>query len=167
MRARCASISVVGAGFLRYARGVSPRLDDRDRQILTLLGRDAWLTYAALAERVHLSASAVQRRVERLIAAGVLLGAQARIADDPDEALTVYLLAELTDDSARTIEQFVKAISGASEVREAHYVTGEADVVLKLSVKDMAHYDGFVAAHINAGGSVRRFKTLVALRPLT
>ena len=146
---------------------MSPRLDDRDRQILTLLRRDAWLTYAALAERVHLSASAVQRRVERLIGLGVLLGAQARIADDPEEALTVYVLAELADDSAQTIKRFAKAISTASEVREAHYVTGEADVMLKLSVDDMAHYDRFVAAHINAHGSVRRFKTLVALRPLT
>ena len=146
---------------------MSPRLDDRDRQILTLLRRDAWLTYAALAERVHLSASAVQRRVERLIGLGVLLGAQARIADDRDETLTVYLLAELADDSAQTIKRFTNAISSATEVREAHYVTGEADVVLRLSVQDMAHYDRFVAAYVNAGGSVRRFKTLVALRPLT
>jgi DNA-binding Lrp family transcriptional regulator len=146
---------------------VTAPLDDRDRQILMLLRRDAWLTYAALAERVHLSASAVQRRVERLIGRGVLLGAQARIADDPDEALTVYLLAELADDSAQTIKRFAKAISSAPEVRDAHYVTGEADVVLKLYVDDMAHYDRFVADHVNAEASVRRFKTLVALRPLT
>ncbi|HYU95974.1 MAG TPA: Lrp/AsnC family transcriptional regulator [Sphingomicrobium sp.] len=142
-------------------------LDDRDRQILMLLRRDAWLTYAALAERVNLSASAVQRRVERLIGRGVLLGAQARIADDRDEALTVYLLAELADDSAQTIKRFTSAISSAPEVRDAHYVTGEADVVLKLCVDDMAHYDRFVATHVNAEASVRRFKTLVALRPLT
>jgi len=146
---------------------MSPRLDDRDRHILALLRRDAWLTYAALAERVHLSASAVQRRVERLIGSGVLLGAEARIADDREEALTVYLLAELADDSAQTIKRFTNAISSATEVREAHYVTGEADVVLRLSVQDMAHYDRFVAVYVNAGGSVRRFKTLVALRPLT
>jgi DNA-binding Lrp family transcriptional regulator len=146
---------------------VTPRLDERDRQILALLRRDAWLTYAALADRVHLSASAVQRRVERLMRSGVLLGAQARIADQGDEGLTVYLLAELADDSAQTIKRFAKAIATAAEVREAHYVTGEADVILKLCVDDMAHYDRFVATYVNAEGSVRRFKTLVALRPLT
>ncbi|HEX6741545.1 MAG TPA: Lrp/AsnC family transcriptional regulator [Sphingomicrobium sp.] len=146
---------------------MTARLDERDRQILALLRGDAWLTYAALADRVHLSASAVQRRVERLIRSGVLLGAHARTADQPDEALTVYLLAELADDSAQTIRRFAKAIATAPEVREAHYVTGEADVMLKLSVDDMAHYDRFVAAYVNAESSVRRFKTLVALRPLT
>jgi DNA-binding Lrp family transcriptional regulator len=50
--------------------------DNRDRQLLDLLKADAWLTYAALGERVNLSASAVQRRVERLIADGTLRGAR-------------------------------------------------------------------------------------------
>lgn len=134
--------------------------------ILSLLSDDAWLTYAALAERVNLSASAVQRRVERLIADGVLLGAHARIADQPGSEVTIYLLAELVDDAARTIEQFSRAIQGAAQVREAYYVTGEADVVLKLVVSDMSDYDRFLAAHVNAQPVVRRFKTLTALRPL-
>ena len=144
----------------------APR-DDRDRLILGLLAEDAWLTYAALAERVNLSASAVQRRVERLIADGVLLGARAEIAHQPGDELTVYMLAELVDDAARTIDQFSRAIRGAAEVREGYYVTGEADVVLKLVVRDMSEYDRFVAVHVNAQPVVRRFKTLMALRALS
>jgi Lrp/AsnC family transcriptional regulator, leucine-responsive regulatory protein len=143
----------------------TPR-DARDQEILSLLRDDAWLTYAALAERVNLSASAVQRRVERLIADGVLLGARAEIAPGPESLLTIYVLAELVDDTARTIQQFSQAIRGASAVREAFYVTGEADVVLKLAVRDMGEYDRFVAAHVNAEPVVQRFKTLTALRPL-
>jgi DNA-binding Lrp family transcriptional regulator len=144
---------------------VGPR-DDRDRQILNLLKADAWLTYAELARRVNLSASAVQRRVERLIADGVLLSFRAEVAAEPADGMTVYLLAELADDSAATIRRFSEAIRRAPEVREAHYVTGEADVVLKLDLKDMAHYDRFVAAHVNAQPAVRRFKTFASLRPL-
>lgn len=143
----------------------APR-DQRDRQILQLLKEDAWLTYARLAQSVNLSASAVQRRIERLIADGVLLGARAQIADDPDAELTIYLLAELIDDSAQTIRKFSQAIRGTPEVRDAHYVTGEADVILKLAVKDMAQYDKFIAAHVNTQIAVRRFRTLVALRML-
>ena len=67
--------------------------DDRDRKILKALKADAWLTYAALGERVNLSASAVQRRVERLIAAGVLRGAHAEVAGEQHPGLTIYLLA--------------------------------------------------------------------------
>lgn len=149
-----------------YLNWVGAPGDDRDRQILNLLRDDAWLTYAALAERVNLSASAVQRRVERLIADGVLLGARAQIKDQPGNELTVYVLVELVDDFVGTIQQFSHAIRAAAEVREAHYVTGEADVILKLAVSNMAEYDDFVAARLNAEPAVRRFKTLTALRPL-
>jgi DNA-binding Lrp family transcriptional regulator len=143
----------------------APR-DERDRQILRLLQADAWLTYAALAQQVNLSASAVQRRVERLIADGVLLGAHAEVAEEASGELTVYLLAELVDDSSQTIRKFAQAIRGAAEVREARYVTGEADVVLKLQVSDMRAYDRFVSSYVNDGSVVRRFKTFAALRAL-
>jgi DNA-binding Lrp family transcriptional regulator len=140
--------------------------DDRDRKILALLKVDAWMTYAALGESVNLSASAVQRRVERLIADGTLLGARAELAAEPRAGLTLYLLAELTEDSAATVRRLAQTVCRAPEVREAHYVTGEADIVLKLALADMAHYDRFIAAHVNPEPAIRRFKTLASLRPL-
>ena len=132
-----------------------------------MLKADAWLTYAALGERVNLSASAVQRRVERLIADGTLRGARADVAAEPHAGLTVYLLAELADDSASTIRHVAKTICRVPEVHDAHYVTGETDLILKLELVDMAHYDRFVAAHLNSQPAIRRFKTLASLRPLT
>ena len=140
--------------------------DERDRLILDLMKADAWLTYAELGERVNLSASAVQRRVERLIADGTLVGARADVAGEPPVGLTVYLLAELADDSASTIRRLGQGICRAPEVRDAHYVTGEADMILKLQLSDMAHYDRFVATHVNEERAIRRFKTLASLRPL-
>lgn len=140
--------------------------DDRDRQILDLLKTDAWLTYAAVGERVNLSASAVQRRVERLIADGTLLGARAEVAAEPLTGLTVFLLAELADDNAATLQRLASTLCRAPEVRDAHYVTGEADIVLRLALDDMAHYDRFVAAHVNSEPAIRRFKTLASLRPM-
>jgi DNA-binding Lrp family transcriptional regulator len=143
------------------------QLDPRDRQIIEILRADAWISYAALAVRVHLSASAVQRRVERLIADGVILGAAAKVAiDTPQAPLRILLLAELADDAATTIERFAAMLADAPEVMEAHYVTGEADVALSLELADMAAYDGFVARHINGSRLVRRFKTFATLRRL-
>lgn len=140
--------------------------DDRDREILSRLKADAWMTYAALGESVNLSASAVQRRVERLIADGTLLGARAELAAERQAGLTVYLLAELVDDSAATVRRLAETVCRAPEVRDAHYVTGEADIVLKLALADIAHYDRFIAAHVNPEPAIRRFKTLASLRPL-
>jgi len=142
-------------------------LDDRDHRILGLLPADAWLSYAELSREVNLSASAVQRRVERMIASGVILGAQAQVAlPEPEAPLTIFLLAELADESREGLNRFSAAVAASPAVVEAYYVTGEADVVLKLRLADMAAYDRFVETHINASSLVRRFKTLTALRSL-
>jgi DNA-binding Lrp family transcriptional regulator len=142
-------------------------LDDRDHRILALLRADAWLSYTELSREVNLSASAVQRRVERMIASGVILGAQAQVAvPEPDALLTLFVLAELADESGEALNRFAAVVAESPAVIEAYYVAGEADVVLKLRLPDMAAYDRFLETHINASKLVRKFKTLTALRSL-
>jgi Lrp/AsnC family leucine-responsive transcriptional regulator len=142
-------------------------LDDRDQQILTLLRADAWLSYTAMSRKVNLSASAVQRRVERMIASGVILGARAEVAVQEGHApLTLFMLAELAEESRAALKRFSKRVADHPAVVEAHYVAGEADVLLKLRLPDMAAYDRFVETYIIASGLVRRFKTFTVLRSL-
>ena len=142
-------------------------LDQRDRQILELLREDAWQTYVQLSQRVNLSASAVQRRVERLRRDGLLLGAHARIAVHTDQPrLRVYALVELVDDRSATVSRFRRQIGGDEAVAEAHYVTGDADVVLTLDVADVDAYDLFVRRHFGGSSLVKRFKSLTSLRSL-
>jgi DNA-binding Lrp family transcriptional regulator len=142
-------------------------LDERDRRILALLRTDAWLSYRTLSQAVNLSASAVQRRVERMIAAGVILGARAEVAlPDSEPPVTLFLLAELKSESREDLRRFSSKVATNPAVMEAWYTAGEADVVLKLHLPNIAAYDRFVETHINASGLVRRFKTLTALRSL-
>jgi DNA-binding Lrp family transcriptional regulator len=146
---------------------MSVDLDDRDDRILELLQADAWLSYVELGRRVNLSASAVQRRVERMMSAGILRGARAEV-DRPARAagLVLFLLVELTSESRQKLQGFSTSIAGNPEVVEAWYVAGEADVLLKLRLPDIAAYDRFVEKHMNASPLVRRFKTLTVLRSL-
>jgi Lrp/AsnC family transcriptional regulator len=142
-------------------------LDDRDHRILALLRADAWLSYSELSECVNLSASAVQRRVERMIAAGIILGARAEvILPDSSAPLTLFVLVELSDESQGALQHFSATIATNPAVVEAHYVAGQADVVLKLRLPDMLAYDQFLDKHVNTSPVVRRFTTLTALRSL-
>jgi DNA-binding Lrp family transcriptional regulator len=139
-------------------------VDDRDRRILQELKADAWLSYTELAQRVHLSASAVQRRVEKLIAAGVLQGAHARVADD--RQTLIFVLVELRDDARGTVRGFTESTRGSPLVESAHYVTGESDVVLTLRVSGVQEYARFVEDRLNGDPRVRRFRTLTSIRQL-
>ncbi len=54
-------------------------LDDTDRRLLRLVQSDPTLTAADLAERTALSAARCSRRLDRMQAAGVILGVEAVI----------------------------------------------------------------------------------------
>lgn len=151
---------------MRYPDAMSISLDDRDQRLLDLLQADAWLSYVELGRLVNLSASAVQRRVGRMIAAGIILGARADIVLADEEAVTIFLLAELSDESRQALQQFSNTVAAQPAVVEAHYVAGETDVIMKLKLPNMAAYDRFVDRHVNASPVVRRFKTLTVLRSL-
>lgn len=51
-----------------------PRVDETDERILGVLAEDARATYAEIGAQVNLSAPAVKRRVDRMLADGVIRG---------------------------------------------------------------------------------------------
>src|SRR3546814_11816969 len=52
-------------------------LDDFDRRILALLGRDGRITFTELALQVGLSKTPCQQRVKRLVVSGLIVGLRA------------------------------------------------------------------------------------------
>jgi Lrp/AsnC family transcriptional regulator, leucine-responsive regulatory protein len=142
-------------------------LDDRDRQILTVLAENAWVTYADLGVRIHLSASAAQRRVERLIADGIITGARACISPAAlGRPIRIYVLVQLADESKLELNAFSRNLIGLPELVEAHYVAGVADILLVLQTADMEQYSQFADKHLNGNPNVRRYDTLTSLRSL-
>jgi Lrp/AsnC family leucine-responsive transcriptional regulator len=142
-------------------------LDDRDRRILAALAENAWLTYLELGERVNLSASAAQRRVEKLIAAGAISGARAVVSPEAlERPVRLYVLVELHDEAKSTLSRFAKRIAAVPDLAEAHYVAGAADIVLVMQTESMARFAAFAEEHLNANPSVRRYQTLTSLRAL-
>lgn len=142
-------------------------MDARDRLILSALSEDAWLTYGELGERIHLSASATQRRVERLIEAGVIEGARAQIAPAAvGRPVKLYVLVELTNESKASIAAFSRKLAASEIVIGAHYLAGAADIIIEMQTADMAEYADFCERILNTNPAVRKYKTLTALKRL-
>lgn len=142
-------------------------LDGRDRALLAALARDAWLGYAQLGEAANLSPSAAQRRVEKLVAAGIIEGAEARIAPAAlGRPLRLYILVDLHDEANGTLSTFARRMSGNPAVVEAHYVAGAADILIVMQAESMAEYADFAEHQLNSNPSVKRYRTLTSLRPL-
>ncbi len=120
-------------------------LDRTDRTLLRLLQAEGRLSHAELAARVHLSPSAVLRRVQRLEASGVIVGYAARLdAQALGLGLAAFVRVQLAAHSHAAIDQFARVVAQAEEVVACHALTGEMDYLLEVRVADLEHFSRFL-----------------------
>lgn len=137
-------------------------MDGIDRKILECVQRDGALTYAEIGAAAGLSASAVNDRLKRLRADGVLRRMTAEI--DP-AALDLKLLAfvMVVLESGISEDVFRAGMLAAPEVLECHHVTGEFSYLLKLRLRDTAQLEGFLTNTLKPLAGFSRTQTLIAL----
>jgi Lrp/AsnC family transcriptional regulator, leucine-responsive regulatory protein len=144
-------------------------LDALDRRILQALQTHGRATYDELAAGVGLSASATLRRVKRLEESGVISGYVALVA--PEQVglgLTAYInvrLAKLSD-TRSPVDAFAAAVQAWPEVVECAALTGDMDYLLRVLVRDMAHYSRFIRDSLLKHPSVLDCKTSFMMRRL-
>ncbi|MBW3551056.1 MAG: Lrp/AsnC family transcriptional regulator [Proteobacteria bacterium] len=120
-------------------------LDRTDMLLLAELQRAARLTNAELAERVHLSASACLRRVQRLEREGVIAGYRTEV--DPERlglGLQAFVRVQLSRHDSESVRAFSDFVDGWDEVVACHALTGDMDYLLQVAVRDLEHFSRFL-----------------------
>ena len=123
---------------------------------------DGALTYAEIGAAAGLSASAVNDRLKRLRAEGVIRRMTADI--DPGAIglpLLAFVLVAVNDAPAEA--RFRDAMKAAPEVLECHHLTGDFSYLLKLRLRDTAHLEHFLMDRLKPLGGIVRTHTLIAL----
>jgi Lrp/AsnC family leucine-responsive transcriptional regulator len=146
----------------------SQALDKLDKAILRCLQHNGRETYDLVGEQVGLSASAVLRRVKRLEEAGVIDRYVALVKPEAvGLGLTAYLNVRLekhTESHKRNpMDLFRASVQTWPEVVECAAVTGEMDYMLRVVVRDMAHYSRFIMDTLLKHPSVEDCKTSFVL----
>ena len=144
-------------------------LDAIDRRILQALQAQGRVTYDELAAGVGLSASATLRRVKRLEESRVITGYVALVAPERvGLGLTAYLNVRLAkhNDQHSPVDAFAAAVQAWPEVVECAALTGEMDYLLRVLVRDMAHYSHFIMDCLLKHPAVQDCKTSFMLRRL-
>lgn len=142
-------------------------MDEKDKEIIELLSRDAWRTHASIGEQVHLSPSAVQRRIERLRAKGVISGATATI--DPSglgRKTRLYFLLELESDSSAQLDALARELKTHEEVSTVELLAGKFDILLTVDCENAESFFEFTMASLNENENVRHCWTLTRLKKL-
>ncbi|WP_285704227.1 Lrp/AsnC family transcriptional regulator [Microtetraspora sp. NBRC 16547] len=140
------------------------KLDGLDRAIIGVLMEDARATYAAIGAQVGLSAPAVKRRVDRLLASGAITGFSARV--EPSAlGWTTEAYVELFCRGKTSPAEIGVAIARHPEVVSACTVTGEADALLHIRATDVRDVER-VIERIAAEPFVVRTKSAIVLSRL-
>ena len=141
-------------------------IDDTDKQILRLLQTQARMSITELAERVNLSATPCARRIKRLEDAGIITGYHTQTdAQKLGYPLAVFIAISMDRHTADRFEQFEDKIQSFDEVISCSIVTGRTeDYLIKVRVRDMAHYEEFLLHRLNRIEGVAQVHTSFELR---
>jgi Lrp/AsnC family leucine-responsive transcriptional regulator len=135
-------------------------VDERDLDILAALQDDARATYADVAQRVGLSASAVHERVRKLEQAGVIKGYRA-VIDPGAVGLLVTALVAATPLDPRQPDDLPERLADFPEVEDCYSVAGEASYILKVRTRTTGDLEELIRRLREKGGVATR--TTIAL----
>ena len=126
-------------------------MDPTDRKILAILQENADQPVAEVASAVGLSPTPCWRRIQKLRAAGVIQRTVALV--DPKAIgldLDVVVGIEARDHSPEWLHQFTNTVAKMPEVMAIYRMAGDIDYLLRVAVRDMAHFDDFYRRLIEA-----------------
>lgn len=137
-------------------------MDDIDRKITSYIQADGRASYADIGAAAGLSVSAVNERLKKLQAGGVIQGWGARIS--PKAAgLDVLAFVEVLLDRPEHDAPFRDAMRATPAVQECHHVTGDWSYLLKVRVPDTDALERFLSERLKSLPGVARSHTVIAL----
>jgi len=111
-------------------------MDNLDHRIIDLLRQNVRAGYGDIGGTVGLSASAVKRRVDRLVADGVIRGFTIQV-DPAVDGLSTEAYVELFCRGTVAPDELRRILQGVPEVVDAGTVTGDADAIVRIRSRDI------------------------------
>ena len=143
----------------------SNNIDKLDAQIIAILRTDARIANTRLAEKIGLSPTATQARVDRLQHSGIIRHYAAIIDNGKlmGENLA-FVQVTLNNTSAAALREFNQAAHQISEIEECHMVASNFDYLLKVRSHDMNSYRHILAERISSLPFVRHTSTYIVMQ---
>ncbi|MBR9824882.1 MAG: Lrp/AsnC family transcriptional regulator [Alphaproteobacteria bacterium] len=140
-------------------------LDPVDIAILNELQENGRLTNAELAERAGLSPSACHRRVKALEQDGIIDRYVAILSQEAlGRGITVYVQVTLDNQKRDTLAGFEAAVEAVPEVMECYLMSGEADYLVRVLVRDANDYERVHREVLSALPGVARLHSSFTIR---
>ena len=146
---------------------MADHFDAKDLHILQVLQRDARTPIEDIGRQIGLTKTPTASRIRRLEQRGVIERYAAQL--NPEKLgllVTAFLAVTLTDHSVETREAFAAAVCVMPHVLECHFVTGNADLLLKVRVTSISDFQREIIDSISKSGRVATMVTSIVMGTL-
>lgn len=142
-------------------------LDKTDLKILRILQENAKITNLQLSGEIGLSPAPTLERVKKLENAKLIKGYYTQLDNEAlGIGITAIIQITLTRQIENAISNFKKEISSIPEIMECYQVTGNADYVLVVMVKDIRDFEGLISQKLSKMEEIGQMQTMVVLSKL-
>jgi Lrp/AsnC family transcriptional regulator len=142
-------------------------LDRYELAILAILQRDARASVQEIADQIGLSASPTWRRVRSLEERGYIDNYVAVLnAEKLGYKQCFFAHVTLSKHDRSAIQQFEQTIERRSEVLECFAMTGDADYLLRVIVRETPDYELFLQEAVYSCPAVQSVRSDFALRKM-
>jgi len=139
-------------------------LDKIDLKILKILQENAKITNLQLSGEIGLSPAPTLERVKKLETAKLIKGYYTQVNE---EALGIGIKAVIQITLARQLENaisnFKKEINKIPEIMECYQVTGNADYILIVLLKDIRDFENLISQRLSKVEEIGQMQTMVIL----
>ena len=143
------------------------KIDSIDSSILNQLQRNARISNVELASAVGLSPSACSRRIEHLEKSGVIEGYHATISNQAiGQTITAIVHIALDRQAGSQLDLFEKAVRNCPHVVTCFLMSGEYDYLLRVTARDMAHFEHIFKNWLSTLPGVSRIQSSFSMRTI-
>lgn len=139
-------------------------MDKVDKKILDILQRNGRITNTELAKKVGISPPPTLERVRKLERNGII-DSYVCLLNPEKVGIETFTFVEviLARHGSEAVMKFIDAVNNVEEILDCYHVTGEADFLLKIAVRDIPAYEDLVLHTLTNLPGIQNLKTMVVL----
>ncbi|MCF8225367.1 MAG: Lrp/AsnC ligand binding domain-containing protein [Bacteroidales bacterium] len=137
-------------------------LDKLDRQILSLVTKNARIPYLEVARECNVSGAAIHQRIQRLTKLGIISGSEFTL--DPKKiGFHTCAYVGIFLDNAGLYPEVVKQLEKIPEITQCHYITGGYSIFIKVYTRNNEDLKHMLVDKVQAIAGVSRTETFISL----
>jgi Lrp/AsnC family leucine-responsive transcriptional regulator len=139
-------------------------LDKTDLRILKILQLNGRITNLELSQNIGLSPAPTLERVKKLEKNGFIKSYHAKVDESKlGIGIKALMLITLPRHTEGVVDKFKKQIAEIAEITDCYKVTGNADYILHVMVRDIHAFEELVARKIATIEEISQMQTMVIL----